>query len=361
MPLNPNPDSAQDGSSLNTGRKFAGQSSAACAVVLWGSSIQPDWREDCIMTFSQADLDALIERMQEACFDQEDIYACDECIEKVAQSGEVAIPALVRLLEDPEQATDNLLAALESLRRIGGRSAYLAVEKALYNDHVDVQGAAAQAMSRLDPNGSIDLLLRALDAFTYRGTQADTILALAYARNPAACPRLLDLADQLDAVGQHGLAGVTRAAVAYIWEGIQGLESILADEGQAIEFRRGAAVILRQAHQLDAFPIALRGLQDDDEQIRCDALQSLIVLIHELKPQGTAIGAEIVSALIKTLSSEPSPRCRDQAAGLLGVMNDSVAFPALERASSDLDEFVRMEAMSSLETLKRVNKCNERV
>ena len=229
----------------------------------------------------------------------------------MAQTGEVAIPVLVRLLEDPERATDQKLAALEALRRIGGRSAYLAVEQALYNDHVDVQGAAAQAISRLDPKGSIDPLLRALETFSHQGTQADTILALAYARNPTACPRLLDLADQLNAVGNHGLAGVTRAAVAYIWEGIQGLESILADEGQAVEFRRGGAVILRQAHQLGAFPIALRCLQDDDEQLRCDALQSLIVLIHELKPQGPQ---SELSALIKTLSSEPSPRCRDQAA-----------------------------------------------
>lgn len=305
------------------------------------------------MTLSQAELDALIERMEEACFDQEDIYACDECVEEVAQTGHAAIPALRRLIEDPEQATDNKLASLEALRRIGGRSAYLAVEKALCDDHVDVQGAAAQAMSRLDPNGSIDLLLRALDAFVYPGTLADTVLALAYPRNPAACPRLLDLADQLDAVGRHGLAGVTRAAVAYIWEGIQGLESILADEGQAVEFRRGAAVILRQAHHMDVFPIALRCLQDDDEQLRCDALQSLIVLIHEMTPQETAIGGEIVSALIKTLSSEPSPRCRDQAAGLLGVMNDPIALPALERAASDHDEFVAREAASSLESLRR--------
>ena len=297
---------------------------------------------------NKAPLDALIDRLIESCADDEDIDACGQCVDELVQAGKVVVPVLVELLDDADQWADVRMAAVEALGRIGGSSAYSALERALENDpDTDVQGAAAQAMSRLKPNRSTARLLRALDT-TDRGKRFATIMALARARHPTACARLNDLAAELDAVGDHGVAGVTRAAVVYIREGLRGLESIVDDMGQPIELRRGVAPVLDQDHTFDAIRLALRCLQDDDEGIRRDASQSLITLIHELKPQGSAIGREIVSVLIETLSSDPCKFNRRDAAALLGVMGDFAALPALEKAADDSDRFVREHALEGL-------------
>ncbi len=308
------------------------------------------------MTPSDTEFDALIERLIASCGDDDDIDDCGQCLEEFVQAGKRAVPALIGLVEDWDQWTDVRMAAVEALGRIGDKSATKALERALENDpNTDVQGAAAQALGRLRPSRSIARLLRALDT-TDLGKQMDTIMALAHARSLAASSKLTDLANQMDAAGDNGVAGVTRAAVVYIKEGISGPKSILDDKDQDIELRRGAASVLDQAHHLDAIPILLRCLRDDDEEIRSAAFQSLIVLIYELKPQGTAIGRDIVSALIESLSSDPSGRCRNQAAELLGAMGDPVALTALEKATEDPDKFVRRISGRALEALRKIQE-----
>ena len=277
------------------------------------------------MTLNETELAALIERLIESCADEEDMDVCGQCIDELVEAGKAVVPTLVGLLNDWDEWVDVRLAAVEALGRIGGRPATKALESALENDpHTDVQGAAAQALSRLKSDRSLARLLRALDT-TDRGKQVATIFALAQLRNPAAVPRLEELADQLDAVGDNGVAGVTRAAVVYIKEGVCGLESIVDDKGQDIELRRGVATVLDEAHHLDALPILIRCIRDDDEELRRDAYQSLIDPIHALKPQGSAIGREIVSVLIEALSSDPSWVCRSSAALFLKVMADPAA------------------------------------
>ena len=183
-----------------------------------------------------------------------------------------------------------------------------------------------------------------------------TILALAQLRNPAAVPRLEELADQLDAVGDNGVAGTTRAAVVYIREGISGLESIVDDKGQDIELRREAARVLKQAHHLDALPILVRCIRDNDEELRSNAYQSLIGPIHALKPQGSAIGREIVSVLIEALSSDSSWVRRADAALFLKVMADPAALPALEKATDDPHSSVRRNSANAIAALRKIKK-----
>ena len=192
---------------------------------------------------------------------------CGQCIDELVEAGKAVVPTLVGLLNDWDEWVDVRLAAVEALGRIGGRPATKALETALENDpHTDVQGAAAQALGRLKSDRSIARLLKALDT-TDRDKQVATTMALAHLRNPAAVPRLEELADQFDAVGENAVAGTTRAAVVYISEGVSGLESIVDDKGQGMELRRGATVILREAHHLDALPILVRCLRDDEEEI----------------------------------------------------------------------------------------------
>ena len=305
---------------------------------------------------NKAQLAALIERLIESCADEEDMDVCGRCIDELVEAGKAAVPTLVDLLADWDEWVDVRLAAVEALGRIGGRPAIKALETALENDpHTDVQGAAAQALSRLKSDRSIARLLRALDT-TDRGKRMATILALAQLRNPAAVPRLEELADQLDAVGDNGVAGTTRAAVVYIREGISGLESIVDDKGQDIELRRGVATVLDEAHHLDALPILIRCIRDDDEELRYNAYQSLIGPIHALKPQGSAIGREIVSVLIEALSSDPSELRRSSAAQFLEVMADPAALPALEKATADPDKYVRRDAAETIAALRKIKK-----
>ena len=306
------------------------------------------------MRLNETELNALIERLIESCADEEDMDVCGQCIDELVEAGKGVVPTLVSLLDDWDQWVDVRMAAVEALGRIGGRPATKALETALENDpHTDVQGAAAQALGRLKSDRSLARLLRALDT-TDRGKRAATILALAQLRNPAAVPRLEELADQLDAVGDNGVAGATRAAVVYINEGISGLESIVDDKGQDIELRRGATVILREAHHLDALPILVRCLRDDDEKLRSNASQSLIGPIHALKPQGSAIGREIVSVLIEALSSDPSWVLRSGAAQFLEVMADPAALPALEKATADPHSSVRRDAAEAIAALRKI-------
>ncbi len=303
---------------------------------------------------NKAQLAALIERLIESCGDEEDMDVCGQCIDELVEAGKPVVPTLVGLLEDWDEWVDVRLAAVEALGRIGGRPATKALETALENDpHTDVQGAAAQALSRLKSDRSIALLLKALDT-TDRGKRMDTIMALAHLRNPAASSKLTDLADQMDAIGDNGVAGTTRAAAVYINEGVSGLESIVDDKGQGMELRRGATVILREAHHLDALPILVRCLRDDDEEIRSAASQSLIGPIHALKPQGSAIGREIVSVLIEALSSDPSWVLRSGAAQFLEVMADPAALPALEKATADPHSSVRRDAAEAIAALRKI-------
>jgi HEAT repeat protein len=221
---------------------------------------------------NKAQLAALIERLIESCGDEEDMDVCGRCIDELVEAGKAAVPTLVDLLADWDEWVDVRLAAVEALGRIGGRPAIKALETALEKDpHTDVQGAAAQALGRLKSDRSIALLLKALDTAD-RDKQVATTMALAHLRNPAAVPRLEELADQFDAVGENAVAGTTRAAVVYISEGVSGLESIVDDKGQGMELRRGATVILREAHHLDALPILVRCLRD--EELRSAASQS---------------------------------------------------------------------------------------
>ena len=308
------------------------------------------------MTLNKTQLAALIERLIESCGDEEDMDVCGQCIDELVEAGKAVVPTLVGLLADWDQWVDVRLAAVEALGRIGGRPATKALETALENDpHTDVQGAAAQALSRLKSHRSIARLLKALDTDD-RGKRTDTILALAQLRNPAAVPRLEELADQLDAVGDNGVAGMTRAAVVYIREGVNGLESIVDDKSQDIKLRRGVATVLDQAHPLDALPILLRCIRDDDEHLRRNAYQSLIDPIHELKSRGSAIGREIVSVLIEALSSDPSWVCRSGAAQFLEVMADPAALPALEKATADPHSSVRRDAARAIAALRKIKK-----
>ena len=279
---------------------------------------------------------------------------CGQCIDELVEAGKGVVPTLVGLLADWDQWDDVRLAAVEALGRIGGRPATKALETALEKDpHTDVQGAAAQALGRLKSDRSITRLLRALDTAD-RGKRMDTIMALAHLRNPAASSKLTDLADQMDAIGDNGVAGTTRAAAVYINEGVSGLESIVDDKGQGMELRRGATVILREAHHLDALPILVRCLRDDEEEIRSAASQSLIGPIHALKPQGSAIGREIVSVLIEALSSDPSWVRRMSAARFLEVMADPAALPALEKATADPHSSVRRDAAEAITALRKI-------
>ncbi len=279
---------------------------------------------------------------------------CGQCIDELVEAGKGVVPTLVGLLADWDQWDDVRLAAVEALGRIGGRPATKALESALENDpHTDVQGAAAQALGRLKSDRSLARLLRALDTAD-RDKQVATTMALAHLRNPAAVPRLEVLADQFDAVGENGVASTTRAAVVYINEGVSGLESIVDDKGRDIELRRGATVILREAHHLDALPILVRCIRD--EELRSDAYQSLIGPIHALKPQGTAIGREIVSVLIEALSSDPSWVRRMSAALFLEVMADPAALPALEKATGDPDKYVREISTEAIAALRKIKK-----
>ena len=308
------------------------------------------------MRLNETELNALIERLIESCADEEDMDVCGQCIDELVEAGKPVVPTLVSLLDDWDQWVDVRMAAVEALGRIGGRPATKALESALENDpHTDVQGAAAQALGRLKSDRSIARLLRALDTAD-RDKQVATIFALAQLRNPAAVPRLEELADQLDSAGDNLVAGTTRAAAVYIKEGISGLESIVDDKRQGMEFRRGATAILREALHLDAIPILLRCIRDDDEKIRGAGYNSLTDLIHELKPQGTAIGREIVSVLIESLRSDPSGLCRMDAAQFLKLMADPAALPALEKATDDPDKYVRdisTEAIAKLRKIKR--------
>ena len=306
------------------------------------------------MTLNKTQLAALIERLIESCGDEEDMDLCGQCIDELVEAGKAVVPTLVGLLNDWDEWVDVRLAAVEALGRIGGRPATKALETALEKDpHTDVQGAAAQALGRLKSDRSIARLLKALDT-TDRDKQVATTMALAHLRNPAAVPRLEELADQFDAVGENAVAGTTRAAVVYISEGVSGLESIVDDKGQGMELRRGATVILREAHHLDALPILVRCLRDDEEEIRSAASQSLIGPIHALKPQGSAIGREIVSVLIEALSSDPSWVRRMSAALFLEVMADPAALPALEKAAADPHSSVRRNAAQAIAKLRKI-------
>ena len=308
------------------------------------------------MTLNKTQLAALIERLIESCGDEEDMDVCGQCIDELVEAGKAVVPTLVGLLNDWDEWVDVRLAAVEGLGRIGGRPATKALESALDNDpHTDVQGATAQALGRLKSDLSIARLLRALDT-TDRGKQVATIFALAQLRNPAAVPRLEELADQLDSARDNLVTGTTRAAAAYIKEGISGLESIVDDKGHDMELRRGATAILREALHLDAIPILLRCIRDDDEELRRKADQSLIGPIHALKPQGSAIGKEIVSVLIEALSSDPSWVRRSGAAQFLEVMADPAALPALEKATADSHSSVRRDAADAIAALSKIKK-----
>jgi HEAT repeat protein len=235
---------------------------------------------------------------------------------------------------------------------------------ALKDTDPDVREKAATALGTFDVTEAVEPLIVLLsDTQGYvRMAAVGTLCALA----PASIDPLI-----------QALAGTEpdlpqRAALALVSIGDAAVEPlIVALNGQNVAVRRGAARILGQVRDRRAIPGLIQALDDEDREVRREAIHALarvglptvkplVSIFKEGGPVGRhsamealwMIGGPAVGPVIDLLG-DPLPDVRKRAVILLGEIGERSAIDPLTRTLSDEEREVRKEAFEALEKIRQ--------
>jgi len=254
----------------------------------------------------------------------------DTVLASLAQAGQPAIPALLRILRASDWYVRR--AAATALGRMNNPQAVPALLWAFQDSISDVRRAAAEALGRMGASQAVPALLQALD-------NSDPVVreGVAYALGrmdaPQAVPALLrtlgdsDWVVRLEAARALGRMGAPQAVPALL----QALE----DSDPVV--RKGAAFALWRIDDLQVAPALLRALEDSDSSVRRVTAMTL----------GWIGDPQAVPPLLRALEDSDSG-LRRAVAEALGRMGGPQAIPPLLRALKDSDPDVRLAAAEAL-------------
>ncbi|MGB3519395.1 MAG: HEAT repeat domain-containing protein, partial [Elainellaceae cyanobacterium] len=243
---------------------------------------------------------------------------------------EVAIPSLVKALEDPDWNLRRR--AAEVLGTIGSEVAIPSLIKALKDSNLNVYRSAAEALVSIDSEVTIPRLLKAIeDSDYYIRRRAAEVLGIigSEAAIPSLIKALKDLNWDVRRSAAEALGAIGSEAA------IPGLLKALEDSDEYV--RRSAAKVLGAIGSEAAIPGLFKALEDSDRYARRSAAEALGVIVSEAA----------IPSLFKALE-DSDEYVRRSAAEALGVIGSEAAIPGLFKALEDSDRYVRRSVAEAL-------------
>ncbi len=252
-------------------------------------------------------------------------YVAKEEWEKVLRFGKDAVDILVKLLKDKSDVLR--FSAAEMLGEIGDLRAITHLKRLLNDKNKFIRLKAAESIAKMTESATY--LVRMLDERDNQ-IRLRVIELIGKTKDPNAVEKLKPLLKDRNALIRKATVEALEKIGWVPKEGEDLLHYLIAKE----EWGKIAAFS-------DAYKILMKFLDDEDENVRCNVVETL----------GKLRDPRCVDGLIRKLSDE-SRFVRWRAAEALGMIKDRRALKPLINALEDECEFVRWKAAEALGELK---------